>query len=98
MAAHRLSEHWQIFQFIKTKPWHPEWVRTRLDHINYHFRQDGEHHYAYDEETLALALRTVGFIGIRRREFDPAIDAEARRVGTLYMTATKPEMASAPQR
>src|ERR1700756_1402270 len=28
--------------------WHPGWCQTQLDHVNYHFRQDGEHKYAWD--------------------------------------------------
>jgi len=70
-----------------SKRWHPEWCRTELDHINYHFRQDGEHKYAWDSETLAFALQSAGFTSISRREFDPALDTEDRRIGSLYMRA-----------
>jgi len=72
------------------KKLHPEWCKTQLDHINYHFRQGAEHKYAWDCETLAMALRKSGFANIERREFDPALDSESRRIGTLYMRAVKP--------
>jgi predicted SAM-dependent methyltransferase len=69
---------------------HPETCETQLDHINYHFRQGVEHKYAWDCETLSRTLQKFGFTDVTRREFDPAVDAESRRTGTLYMTATKP--------
>ena len=71
--------------FAKTV--HPEWCETQLDHLNYHFRQETEHKYAWDYETLVRTLRRFGFTDITRREFDPALDAESRKTGTLYMRA-----------
>jgi hypothetical protein len=71
----------------------PEWCETQLDLINYHFRQDrehGEHKYAWDEETLARSLERSGFTCVVRRQFDPSLDSEYRRTGTLYMRAIKP--------
>jgi predicted SAM-dependent methyltransferase len=73
-----------------SKTVHPEWCETQLDHINYHFRQGKEHKYAWDAETLARTLRRFRFTDITRREFDPALDAESRKIGTLYMRAAKP--------
>lgn len=70
--------------------WEPEWCSTTMDSVNYTFRQDGAHQYAYDEETLAGALAAAGFTAVARRDFDPARDQEARRAGTLYMDARKP--------
>jgi predicted SAM-dependent methyltransferase len=72
------------------KDWHPGWCETELDHLNYHFRQDGEHKYAWDAQTLARTLQSAGFSSAVRREFDPHLDSEARRIGSLYMIATKP--------
>jgi predicted SAM-dependent methyltransferase len=71
----------------------PKSYEMQLDVINYHFRQDkehGEHKYAWDEETLARSLQRSGFVGVVRREFDPTLDSESRKKGTLYMRATKP--------
>jgi predicted SAM-dependent methyltransferase len=76
------------WQFSKTT--HPDWCETHLDYINNHFRQGNDHKYAWDYETLARTLRKFGFIEITRREFDPALDAESRKTGTLYMRAINP--------
>jgi len=78
--AKRAREKWK----------HPAWCETPLDHVNYHFRQDGEHRWAYDFESLAHALSTAGFHAIRRRDADPALDTEERVEGTLYVEARKP--------
>jgi len=72
------------------KRWHPEWCQTELDHINYHFRQDGEHKYAWDAESLARTLRDGGFAPVSQREFDSQLDTEDRRIGSLYMIGIKP--------
>jgi predicted SAM-dependent methyltransferase len=79
----------KYFSFVK-KHWHPEWCETRMEHINYHFRQDTEHRFAYDFETLSRALSLAGFANVRERDFDASLDTESRRVGTLYVEATKP--------
>ena len=79
------DEYWYL-----ASGWHPAWCDTQLDHINYHFRQDGEHKYAWDHETLARSLRQSGFTAILRREFDNQLDTESRRTGTLDLRATKP--------
>lgn len=80
------DRYWHL---AKTR-WHPAYCKTHLDHINYHFRQAGQHKYAWDEPTLARVLRAFGFESIQRRAFDPALDSESRRIGTLYMRARKP--------
>ena len=79
------NSYWAI-----SKTTHPEWCETHLDFINDHFRQGKEHKYAWDYETLARTLRRAGFVEVTRREFDPALDAESRKIGTLYMRAINP--------
>lgn len=71
------------------KMWRHQWCTTHLDHINQHFREHGGHKFAYDYETLAKRLADAGFSGIRKREFDPDLDTEKRRLGTLYAEAVK---------
>lgn len=78
------------FPFVK-KTWHPKWCKTKMEHINYHFRQDGEHLFAYDFDTLQHVLINAGFSEIRCREFNPLIDSEDRKIGTIYADATKSE-------
>lgn len=67
----------------------PPWCKTQMDHVNYCLRQDGEHRWYYDEETIRLLLESVGFVDVKRREFDPAVDQEHRRVGSMYIQCTK---------
>jgi predicted SAM-dependent methyltransferase len=67
----------------------PAWCETRMESINYHFRQDGEHRFAYDYETLHHVLVEAGFQNIRRRAFDATLDTQNRKIGTLYVDAVK---------
>jgi predicted SAM-dependent methyltransferase len=76
---------------IAKETWHPEWCQTEMEHINYHFRQGDEHRFAYDFNTLAQALGRAGFQQIQRRDFDPELDSVDRKLGTLYVNASKPE-------
>jgi predicted SAM-dependent methyltransferase len=68
----------------------PPWVTTRMDHMNFDFRQGREHKYAYDLETLQKVLGEVGFGSVTARPFDDGLDSPARRWGTLYIEARKP--------
>jgi predicted SAM-dependent methyltransferase len=70
--------------------WGPKWCDTAMHCVNYVFRQGREHQYAYDNETLAHALERTGFSAVRRRPFDPAIDAANHEIGSLCMQARKP--------
>ena len=78
------------FDLMKSSEAHPAWCSTDLEHINFHFRQDGEHLFAYDEETLRHALSRNGFVSIKKRLFDPSLDTENRKIGTLYMCGSVP--------
>ena len=77
------------FRTMKER-WHPAWCQTRMEQINYHFRQENEHRFAYDFETLSASLASVGFENIRKRPFDKELDSKDREVGTLYVDAVKP--------
>ena len=68
----------------------PDWCKTPLDHVNYHFRSDTEHRYSYDFETMENALAEAGFVEINQSEFDPGLDSQSRELGTLYVNARKP--------
>lgn len=80
----------EYFKHSKER-WHPKWCVTRMEHINYHFRQGREHRFAYDFETLKYVLEKTGFIEVRRRNFDHLLDSKDRELGTLYVEATKPD-------
>lgn len=91
---------WPLFEYaglrnegyfnLAKQSWHPQWCKTDMEHINYHFRQDGEHRFAYDFVTLEHALQSAGFANVTRVEFNAALDSESRKTGTLYVTATRP--------
>jgi predicted SAM-dependent methyltransferase len=85
--SHPDDYYWQFSRTV-----HPSWCETRLDHVNYHFRQGDEHKYAWDEETLSRSLARAGFGTVARRAFDPALDSQSRKTGTLYMQAAKPQL------
>jgi hypothetical protein len=62
---------------------HPERCKTRMEHINFHFRQDTEH--CFDFETIENALKEAGFVEIRQRDLTPT---SIQRLGHLerYMS------------
>ncbi|HXY69864.1 MAG TPA: hypothetical protein VEH62_10480 [Gemmatimonadales bacterium] len=71
-------------------PFLPPGATTWGDALNHHFRQDGEHLYAYDAETLAERLHAAGFTDARAvppsREYEQA----SRDFESLVMTARRP--------
>lgn len=78
-------------QWLKVRErYHPQWCTTPMHSVNYFFRQNGEHKYVYDEETLVALLRDCGFANVRVRSWDATMDLESRRDGTLYVVAEKP--------
>lgn len=69
--------------------WGPRWCDTAMHRVNYLFRQGRQHKYAYDEETLRQALRESAFQDVRRRSFDPEMDAPNHAIGSLCMIGSK---------
>jgi len=88
LLAYGNPEKYDYFDYAN-KVFHP-WLTTKLEHINEHFRQDGQHKYAWDFETMESVMQKAGFINIRRRPFDPDMDTEKRKIGTLYVDGQKP--------
>lgn len=74
----------------------PADMPTPMAMLNHVFQQGGEHHFAYDYETLEWALKKAGFADVRRSEFgrsaDPllAIDRREHAPYSLYVEAVKP--------
>jgi predicted SAM-dependent methyltransferase len=89
MTAYFNPDNTDYFKYAK-EIFHPKWCVTRMEHINYHFRQEGEHLFAYDFETLKYILEKCGFREVKQRNFDPSLDSESRKLGTLYVDAIKP--------
>lgn len=44
LRAYFNASHASFFQFAKEK-WHAPWCTTKMEHINYHFRQDTQHRF-----------------------------------------------------
>jgi predicted SAM-dependent methyltransferase len=68
---------------------------TQMQFINFVFRQNYEHKYAYDEETLVQILRDAGFSKVARQGYGKSLDPEMtpdredRRGESLYVEAIK---------
>jgi predicted SAM-dependent methyltransferase len=74
----------------------PADMPTPMAMLNHVFHQGGEHHFAYDFETLEWALQEAGFTGVTESAFgasaDPrlAIDRREHAPYSLYVEAAKP--------
>jgi len=69
---------------------------TPMDRVNQMMREDGQHLWVYDAESLTRALECAGFSRIVGQEFGQSlvpkmqgIDAEARAFESLYVEAVK---------
>jgi len=71
-------------------PFLPAGAVTRADALNHHFRQDGEHLYAYDAETLGERLRAAGFADARAVAPSRDYEQASRDFESLVMTARRP--------
>lgn len=80
------------------RDWHPVDCTTYMEHLNYHFRQRWRgmsyghfenHRFAWDFETMTKKLSEAGFAEVREREFDPSLDSNHRRAGSLLVEAVK---------
>jgi predicted SAM-dependent methyltransferase len=78
-----------FFELVRQGRWFPGEGTTRMEILNHHFRQAGEHRFMYDFESMSELLGQVGFIEVKRRAFDPAEDARLREVGSLFISARK---------
>lgn len=71
-------------------PFLPPWATTRGDALNHHFRQFGEHLYAYDAETLAARLMAAGFADAAVVPPSPEYEQPSRNFESLVMAARRP--------
>ena len=73
----------------------PQDIYTPMHIVNHVFHQEGEHHFAYDFETLKYALERAGFQKVLKQKFkvsldrELAIDQENHRPYSLYVEAIK---------
>lgn len=89
LADYRDGPEAPYFRACREQSWHPSECTTRAEHINYHFRQENEHRFAYDFETAGKLLKSVGFVAIEKRSFDAALDSKHRQIGSLFVSAKK---------
>jgi predicted SAM-dependent methyltransferase len=71
-------------------PFLPPEARTWGDVLNHHFRQFGEHQYAYDADTLATRLRDAGFEEVKAVAPSSEYEQPSRDFESLVMTARRP--------
>ncbi len=71
-------------------PFLPSETVTWGDALNHHFRQQGEHLYSYDAETLGERLRAAGFDDPRVVAPSREYEQESRDFESLVMTARRP--------
>lgn len=88
---------YHLFQFEEGKDFeheikkhHPPWLHTPMDHVQWSFRMNGGHKWAYDEQSLGYLMKSVGFEDVMPSPFDGEMDSEIRKIGTLYMIGRKP--------
>lgn len=62
---------------------------TRIDALNYIAYMAGEHTYMFDIENLLFRLEQAGFVHVRERPFDPAIDMQERDYESIYAEGFK---------
>lgn len=82
-------------QFLR-HPEFPQQIETPLDRINMMMREEGQHLWVYDAESLSAALRKAGFTSVTEAEFNqsqhPAmqgIDCQGRAFESLYIEAMR---------
>ena len=75
--------------------WSSNVYSTQMEFINFVFRQNYEHKYAYDEETMIRILRQAGFSKAVRQSYGTSLDSEMtpdrkdRSGESLYVEAIK---------
>ncbi len=68
---------------------YPSFCTTGFEYINYHFRLDEQHKFAFDFSTLKSQLERIGFKNIKKRDFIPSLDTKARFEGSIYVVCEK---------
>jgi len=75
--------------------WSSNVYSMQMELINFVFRQNYEHKYAYDEETMIRILREAGFSNAVRQSYGTSLDSEMtpdrkdRSGESLYVEAIK---------
>lgn len=73
----------------------PDGMKTPAYILNHVFRQDGEHKFGYDFETLELILKEIGFSKVIKQSFQKSIDNQLiddhpeHQTYSIYVDAVK---------
>jgi predicted SAM-dependent methyltransferase len=89
LATYLADESGPYFDYFFNHPSVTRHLDTKMEGVNWLFRQGGEHQFIYDYPSLEKMLMRAGFVRIVRREFDPLRDSEPRRNETIYVDAWK---------
>ena len=89
LQAYLSGEPAPYFEYFLTHPSVTRHLQTRMEAVNWLFKQGGEHQFIYDFLSLQKMLAHAGFTRIERREFDSTRDSEVRRHETIYVDAWK---------
>jgi len=82
---HPIAAFWKHLDKIS-----PKNARTRMEQVQWWYRQNGHHKWMYDEESLTRILKRAGFVNVRKRFYSASMDSHVREIETLYMEAMKP--------
>ncbi|MCF7866214.1 methyltransferase domain-containing protein [Candidatus Woesearchaeota archaeon] len=74
--------------------WHPDWCTTPMESVNFHFRQLGQHKFAYDYETVHKILLQNNFRNINKSSYKQSkveeLNVDTRDdAGTLWVECIK---------
>jgi predicted SAM-dependent methyltransferase len=79
----------------KADSYFPIKFESKMELVNFIFRQGGEHKFAYDFESMRVSLKKAGFVNIEQVAYgvsrDPvlALDQQSREHESLYVEASK---------
>jgi predicted SAM-dependent methyltransferase len=81
------------------KLWHPKWCETPFESVNHIFRQNGDHKFAYDFDTMKKLMLSSGFSEVERGTYMSSKYKELQvdhwpQPGTLYVEAKKADRVS----
>ena len=79
--AYSAGERHAYFQLAK-ELWHPDWCRTMMEHVNYQFRDDGDHLFVY--AFIALKALLIHFSSTSHPRWILARFVECVRCGDRF--------------
>ncbi|MFO7033224.1 hypothetical protein B9T07_26245 [Limnospira fusiformis CCALA 023] len=87
IEAYLNPENFDSERYCQYKPAYD--YKSPIDYINYIAYMAGHHYHMFDESNLICVFSQAGFDHVKLRDFDPSIDLESRRDGSIYAIAEK---------